>query len=268
MILGAVRVSPLLQLDEGERVDVIELSEVSRTYGRGGGRTMALNTVSIAFATGSLTAVVGPSGSGKTTLLQLAAGLDRPTDGRVIFEGRSIERWRQARLTRLRQQRMGFVFQSYNLLPALSVAENVALPSRLSGRRLRRAELDALLERVGLAQRRRAHPDQLSGGQQQRTAIARALAGDPAVIFADEPTGALDIVTAHEVLGLLRDCVDRDGRTVLMVTHDPVAASIADRVLFMADGQVRGELLQPTSGEVAAELTALMTTQMVGRVAA
>jgi putative ABC transport system ATP-binding protein len=249
--------------DAGERdaaaVNVVELDGVSRWFGRGGGRTAALCEVSAGFAAGSFTAVVGASGSGKSTLLHCAAGLDRPTSGRVLFEGRSIEGLSQARLTRLRQQRMGFVFQSYNLLPALSVADNVALPLRLRGQRPGRRQVEEVLDRVGLADRWRARPDQLSGGQQQRTAIARALVTEPAVIFADEPTGALDIVSSRGVLALLRACVDRDGRTVVMVSHDPVCAAAADRVVFVADGRIVGEVTRPTPDLVASRLITLLT---------
>ena len=241
-------------------VDVVVLDGVSRWFGRGGGRTVALAEVSVGFAAGSFTAVVGASGSGKSTLLHCAAGLDRPSSGRVLFEGRSIEGLAERRLTRLRQQRMGFVFQSYNLVPALSVADNVSLPLRLRGQRPSRRRIEEALGLVGLTDQRRARPDELSGGQQQRTAIARALVTDPAVIFADEPTGALDIVSARGVLTLLREASDRDGRTVIVVTHDPVSAAAADRVLFMADGRLRGEAIRPSPEQVATRLTALITT--------
>ncbi|WP_241845271.1 ABC transporter ATP-binding protein [Streptomyces sp. CB02261] len=217
----------------------------------------ALDGVDLDFQAGTFTAVMGPSGSGKSTLLQCAAGLDRPTAGRVEVGGTALEGLSERRLTLLRRDRIGFVFQSFNLLPSLTAAQNVALPLRLAGRRPSRAEVRQALARVGLAGRERHRPGELSGGQQQRVALARALITRPAVLFGDEPTGALDSTTSREVLDMLRELVDRDGQTIVMVTHDPVAAARADRVVFLVDGRVAGELPDPTVERVAARMTRL-----------
>ncbi|MER7954770.1 ABC transporter ATP-binding protein [Streptomyces sp. NPDC096030] len=227
----------------------------------------ALDGVDLDFRTGTFTAVMGPSGSGKSTLLRCAAGLDRPTGGTVELAGTALEGLSERRLTLLRRDRIGFVFQSFNLLPSLTAAQNVALPLRLAGRRVSRGEVRAALERVGLGGRERHRPGELSGGQQQRVAIARALITRPAVLFADEPTGALDSGTSREVLKLLRELVDRDGRTIVMVTHDPVAAASADRVVFLVDGRVEGELHAPTAERVAARMAGLETTPRTEAVA-
>ena len=229
--------------------DVVRLAGVTKRYGGKSAATTALNDITLGFERGSFTAVMGPSGSGKTTLLYCAAGLARPTAGTVTLDG--------TELTRIRRERIGFVFQSFNLLPELSAADNVALPLRLSGKHPRRAAVTAALDQVGLADKRRARPGQLSGGQQQRVAIARALIGSPSVVFADEPTGALDLVTGAEVLGMLRSLVRAAGTTVVMVTHDPVAASRADRVVFLADGRIAGEILRPEVDAVAARMAHL-----------
>ncbi|GGT70411.1 ABC transporter ATP-binding protein [Streptomyces lateritius] len=219
----------------------------------------ALDGVDLDFRTGTFTAVMGPSGSGKSTLLQCAAGLDRPTAGTVEVGGVALEKLSERRLTLLRRDRIGFVFQSFNLLPSLTAAQNVALPLRLAGRRPSRTEVREALGRVGLAGRERHRPGELSGGQQQRVAIARALITRPGVLFGDEPTGALDSTTSREVLTMLRELVDRDGQTIVMVTHDPVAAARADRVVFLVDGRVAGELVAPTVERVAARTAALET---------
>jgi putative ABC transport system ATP-binding protein len=200
--------------------------------------------------------VMGPSGSGKSTLLQCAAGLDRPTSGSVLLGETELTTLRESRLTRLRRDRIGFVFQAFNLLPALTAAQNVALPLRLAGRRPGRAEVREVLARVGLADRAGHRPGELSGGQQQRVAIARALITGPDVLFADEPTGALDSSTGRAVLHLIRAMAD-EGQTVVMVTHDPVAAAYADRVVFLADGRLHGALDAPTAETVAARMTRL-----------
>nr|WP_239091437.1 ABC transporter ATP-binding protein [Streptomyces sp. SID14478] len=218
--------------------------DVRREYS--GGRVRALDGVSVGFERGSFTAVMGPSGSGKSTFLHCAAGLDRPTAGSVRLDGVELGGLRERALTRFRRERIGFVFQAFNLLPALSVVDNVTLPLRLAGVRLERGAVDEVLERVGLGGKRRSRPGELSGGQQQRVAVARALVTRPAVIFGDEPTGALDTRSAAEVLTLLRQSVDGAGQTVVMVTHDPVAAAYADRVVFLADGRLVGELKRPT----------------------
>ncbi|MEU3399002.1 ABC transporter ATP-binding protein [Streptomyces filamentosus] len=221
------------------------------------GEVRALDGVDLDVAAGTFTAVMGPSGSGKSTLLRCAAGLDRPDAGRVEVAGTALEGLGERRLTLLRRDRIGFVFQSFNLLPTLTAAQNVALPLRLAGRRPARGEVRAALARVGLAGRERHRPAELSGGQCQRVAVARALIARPAVLFADEPTGALDSTTGAEVMDLLRALVDEEGRTLVMVTHDPVAAARADRVVFLADGRLAGELAAPTAGAVAARLAGL-----------
>ena len=237
--------------------DAVALRRVSRRYGSGGSAVTALDDVSLAFPHGSFTAVMGPSGSGKSTLLQCAAGLDRPTSGSVTVDGTTLTGLGERRLTLLRRERIGFVFQAFNLLPALTAEQNVALPLRLAGRRVPRALVREALRRVGLGDRARHRPAELSGGQQQRVALARALVTRPAVLFADEPTGALDSRTGHEVLGQLRGMADREGRTVVMVTHDPVAAARADRVVFLVDGRVHDELTGAGADAVAARMTGL-----------
>ena len=236
---------------------MVELDDLVRVFGRGEGAVRALDGVSLSLAAGSFTAVMGPSGSGKSTLLQAAAGLDRPTSGRVRLGEHELGELGEKALARLRREHIGFVFQSFNLLGALTAEQNVALPARLAGRRLPRSVVRGALERVGLGERARHRPAQLSGGQQQRVAIARALVGEPDVMFADEPTGALDSRSGRSVLALLRDTVDEGGRTLVMVTHDPSAAAWADRVVFMADGRLAGELTAPTAEAVAERLTGL-----------
>jgi putative ABC transport system ATP-binding protein len=236
---------------------MVRLDSLVRVFGRGEGAVRALDGVSLGFERATFTAVMGPSGSGKSTLLQLAAGLDRPTSGLVRLGDLDLSELGERGLARLRRERVGFVFQSFNLLGSLTAAQNVSLPSRLAGRRLRRGEIAEALARVGLADRARHRPAQLSGGQQQRVAIARALVGEPDVVFADEPTGALDTRSGREVLALLRSTVDDGGRTLVMVTHDPSAAAWADRVVFMADGHLAGELRAPSAEAVAERLTGL-----------
>jgi len=237
--------------------DVVRLTEVRKTYGGRRNSVTALDGVTIGFPRASFTAVMGPSGSGKSTFLHCAAGLDRPTSGSVLLEDRELTKLSEVELTRLRRDRVGFVFQAFNLLPAFSVQDNVTLPLRLAGRRAPKDAVDRVLRQVGLAERRRHLPGELSGGQQQRVAIARALITRPAVLFADEPTGALDTRTAREVLNLLRASVDQAGQTIVMVTHDPVAASYADRVVFLADGRLVGELYRPSPEAVAERMTHL-----------
>ena len=228
-----------------------------KTYGRGGAGTVALDGIDLTFAAGAFTSIMGPSGSGKSTLLHCVAGLEDPDRGQVRLAGTDLSGLDEAARTVLRRGRIGFVFQSFNLVPTLTVAMNVALPLVLAGRRPDPAAVDAALASVGLAGTQRRRPVQLSGGQQQRVAIARALVVRPAVLFADEPTGALDSATGHEVLGLLRDLVDASGRSVVMVTHDPVAAARSDRVVFLVDGRVAGELLAPTPEAISARMTGL-----------
>ena len=240
--------------------DAIRLQHVVRTFGSGDTAVTALHDLSLSFVEGTFTAVMGPSGSGKSTLLQCAAGLDRPTSGSVLLSDTDLTTLRETRLTRLRRDRIGFVFQAFNLLPTLTAEQNVALPLRLAGRRPGRAEVRAALARVGLADRARHRPGELSGGQQQRVAIARALITRPDVLFADEPTGALDSTTGREVLRMLRAMVDDERQTIVMVTHDPVAAARADRVVFLADGRLDGTLDTPTAEAIAARMTRMAST--------
>ncbi|MFD7419042.1 ABC transporter ATP-binding protein [Streptomyces californicus] len=234
----------------------VRLRSVTRSYGKGASAVTALDNVSLDILRGTFTAVMGPSGSGKSTFLQCTAGLDRPTAGQVFLGETDLSGLSEKKLTLLRRDRIGFVFQAFNLLPSLTAAQNVALPLRLAGRRPGRSDVLDVLEKVGLRERAGHRPGELSGGQQQRVALARALVTRPEVLFGDEPTGALDTTTGREVLTLLREMVDR-GQTVVMVTHDPVAASFADLVLFLTDGRVHGELLAPTAEQVAAHMTGL-----------
>ncbi|RHW27745.1 ABC transporter ATP-binding protein [Nocardioides immobilis] len=229
-------------------------------YGDGPTAVRALDHVDLAFAPGTFTAVMGPSGSGKSTFLTCAGALERPTTGTVLVAGQDVSALGEDDRTRLRRERIGFVFQSFHLLPYLTAEQNVALPLRLAGHRLtrgNRVRVRALLGQVGLEGRHDRLPSELSGGQQQRVAIARALVTSPAVVLADEPTGALDSRTAAEVLTLLRSCVDELGQTIVMVTHDPVAASYADRVAFLVDGRVAGWMDAPTADAVAGQLAHL-----------
>ena len=235
----------------------VQVVDVSKTYGRGQSSVHALRGVTAAFNEGTFTAVMGPSGSGKSTLLHVAAGLDRPDRGDVHIAGDDLGRKSQSALTRLRRDRVGFIFQAYNLMPALTVAQNIELPARLSGRRADRAWLAEVAARVGLTERLGHRPAQLSGGQQQRVAIARALVTRPDVLFADEPTGALDSRTGAEILDLMRECTDREGLTIVMVTHDPLAASHADGVLFLADGRIVHHLASPSADAIAERMTHL-----------
>ncbi|KJE23061.1 ABC-type antimicrobial peptide transport system, ATPase component [Frankia torreyi] len=238
----------------------VALRDVRKVYGRRSATVAGLDGVTLDFGRGTFTAVMGPSGSGKSTLLQCAAGLDRPTTGEVLIDGEPIGGLDETALTLLRRDRIGFVFQAFNLVPSLSAELNVGLPLRLAGRRPRRSEVRDVLAAVGLGGHAHHRPAELSGGQQQRVALARALVTRPSVLFADEPTGALDSATGREVLALLRGMVDRDGQTIIMVTHDPIAASWADRVVFLADGRVAGELNDPTPQTVSARVNGLEAT--------
>ncbi|MCX5537259.1 ABC transporter ATP-binding protein [Streptomyces sp. NBC_00006] len=237
--------------------EALRLDRVRKVYGTDEAAVTALDEVSLSLPTGSFTAVMGPSGSGKSTLLQCAAGLDRPDGGTVTVDGEELTGGNEAALTKFRRTRIGFVFQQYNLLDTLTVEQNTSLPLRLAGRRVDRARVRETLRQVGLAERLGHRPAELSGGQRQRVAIARALVAEPAVVFADEPTGALDTRSAREVLTLLREAARLHGRTVVMVTHDPVAASYADTVLFLADGRLAGRLDAPSVDAVAERLAHL-----------
>jgi putative ABC transport system ATP-binding protein len=239
------------------RADVaVTLDGLTRSYRSKAGSVDALRGITHAFRAGTFTAIMGPSGSGKSTLLQLAAGLDRPTSGQVSIGGVALAGLSQTELTKLRRTTMGFVFQAYNLLDALTAFDNVALPARLAGQRADRAAVFDALDRVGLRDLARRRPPELSGGQQQRVAIARALHVRPQVLFADEPTGALDRHSGRVVLDLLRTTADQ-GQTVVMVTHDPLAASYADEVLFLADGLVVGRLRDADAAQIATAMSEL-----------
>ncbi|MFE4264795.1 ABC transporter ATP-binding protein [Streptomyces sp. NPDC056883] len=261
--------------------DAVRLESLTKTYGSGDSAVTALREIDLSFTRGSFTAIMGPSGSGKSTLLQCAAGLDRPTSGRVFIDGKDIVGLNETQLTELRRETTGFIFQAFNLLPSLTAEQNVALPMRLAGRKPGRRTVREALAQVGLENKAGSRPSQLSGGQQQRVAIARALVARPAVLFADEPTGALDLTTGRELLGTLRQLAgssvqvpavvpapapapgrgERVTTTIVMVTHDPNVAAYADRVLFLADGSLVGELLSPTAEAVAARMTALAVSR-------
>ena len=228
----------------------VAATAVTRRYGDGESAVDALRGVSLEVPSGQFTAVMGPSGSGKSTLMHLLAGLDRPTSGSVQIGSEEISDMADRKLMKLRRKHIGFVFQSFNLLPTLTAEENVTLPLAIARVKPAKEEVDALLARVGLTERRDHKPSELSGGQQQRVAIARALIARPTVLFADEPTGNLDSASGTAVLQLLRDAVDLDGQTTLMVTHDPRAAAAADRVVFLADGRIVGDLTAPSEDEI------------------
>ena len=223
---------------------------ITKRYGTGPAAVRALDRVTAALPAGQLTAVMGPSGSGKSTLLYCLSGLETVDSGTVYLGETNLSELSERELTRLRRNRIGFVFQSFNLLPALSAGENLLLPLRIAGRRPDQNWIELVVDAVGLRDRLSHRPGELSGGQQQRLAVARALAGQPAVVFADEPTGNLDSRSSADLLNLLRRCVDDLGETVVMVTHDPVAAEYADLVLFISDGHVVDEMIEPTSDRV------------------
>jgi putative ABC transport system ATP-binding protein len=223
---------------------------VSKVYGRGDASVRALDDVSASLYAGQFTAIMGPSGSGKSTLLHVLAGLDRPTSGEVHIGDTDLTSLNDRQLTMLRRDEVGFIFQSFNLLPTLTAAENIELPIRIAGRKPDALWIRSIVEMVGLGDRLRHRPAELSGGQQQRVAAARALASRPQIVFADEPTGALDSHSGADLLGFLQRAVRTGGQTVVMVTHDPVAAGYADRVLFLADGHIVDEMSDPTADTV------------------
>jgi putative ABC transport system ATP-binding protein len=222
----------------------------TKIYGRGPTEVVALDHVDVDFAAGELTAIMGPSGSGKSTLMHAMAGLDRLTSGSVTIGDLDLSKASEKQLTLLRRDHLGFVFQAFNLVPTLTAKENITLPMDLAGRKPDRDWVDHIVETVGLTGRLRHRPNQLSGGQQQRVAVARALAGRPRLIFADEPTGNLDSNAGAEILAFMRHAVRELGQTIVMVTHDPVAASYAHRVVFLADGRITGRLADPTPDAV------------------
>ena len=235
----------------------VSATAVARRFGSGEAAVDALRGVSIEVPAGQFTAVMGPSGSGKSTLMHLLAGLDRPTDGQVHVGGQDISTMPDKALTKLRRTHIGFVFQQFNLLPTLTAEENILLPLTIAGAKPERGVLDTLIARVGLDDRRGHTPAELSGGQQQRVAVARALISEPTVLFADEPTGNLDSTSGAVILELLRDVTDLDGQTTVMVTHDPRAAAIADRVLFLADGRIVADVAHPTEADILAQMKAV-----------
>jgi putative ABC transport system ATP-binding protein len=231
-------------------MNIVSTADLRRTYGEGETAVHALAGVTLSFPAGQFTAIMGPSGSGKSTLMHLLAGLDSPTSGSVVIDGQELAGLDDKGLTRLRRDRLGFVFQAFNLVPVLTAEENITLPLTLAGREPDRGWLDKLIDTVGLRDRLTHRPSELSGGQQQRVAVARALVSRPSVMFADEPTGNLDSTTSGEILALLRDSVDTLGQTTVMVTHDAHAAAIADRVLFLADGDIVRDLGPSSAHEI------------------
>ncbi|MBY8879142.1 ABC transporter ATP-binding protein [Actinacidiphila acidipaludis] len=237
--------------------EALRLEALTKVYEGTSRPVTALDAVSLTLPAGSFTSVMGPSGSGKSTLLQCAAGLETPTSGRVLVGGEELPSGGEAAVTRFRRGRVGFVFQQYNLVPYLTVAQNVTLPQRLAGRRPARKECATVLGVLGISELAERRPAELSGGQQQRVAIARALVSRPAVLFADEPTGALDTASGRQVLRLLQEAVREFGQTVVMVTHDPVAAACAESVVFLADGRIVDRLAAPDADEVARRMTRL-----------
>lgn len=244
--------SPTATTDEplGVRTLAARAIGLEKVYGSGDTAVRALDGVSVDFPTGEFTAVMGPSGSGKSTLMHCLAALDRPTAGQVLLGDTDVTGLNDKQLTLLRRDRIGFVFQAFNLLPQLNALENIELPLRLAGRKADPEWFQRVIDTVGLADRLTHRPAELSGGQQQRVAVARALAGKPDIVFADEPTGNLDSQSGSEVLNFLRRSVDDHNQTIVMVTHDPVAAGYADRVVFLADGRVVDELRAPTADAV------------------
>jgi putative ABC transport system ATP-binding protein len=224
--------------------------DLVKIFGHGDAAVRALDGISVEFAAGRFTAIMGPSGSGKSTLLHCMAGLDTPTSGRVLIGDADLTTLSEKKLTQLRRDRVGFVFQGYNLVPTLTASENITLPMDIAGRKPDSTWLDTVIDTVGLRDRLRHRPTELSGGQQQRVAAARALAGRPDIVFADEPTGNLDSKAGHELLDFLRQAVTEFGQTIVMVTHDPTAAGFADRIVFLADGRVVDEMSEPTAERV------------------
>ncbi|MBT1178110.1 ABC transporter ATP-binding protein [Bifidobacterium vespertilionis] len=224
--------------------------DLTKTYGGGDSQVVALDHVNVEFARGAMTAIMGPSGSGKSTLMHCMAGLDTPTSGQVFVEGLEVSAMGQKQLTNLRRQQIGFIFQSFNLVPTLSAEENILLPLQIAGKPIDRAWFNQVVHVVGLERRLTHRPSQLSGGQQQRVACARAMMARPSVIFADEPTGNLDSRSSREVLGFLKQSVREYGQSIVMVTHDPRAASYADRVLVLADGRITRDLNHPSYDDI------------------
>ncbi|WP_408899540.1 ABC transporter ATP-binding protein [Nocardioides sp. R1-1] len=239
--------------------------DLHKRYGSGDSEVRALDGVSLDVGAREFTAIMGPSGSGKSTLMHCLAALDTPTAGEVQIGEVTLSRLRDKALTALRREQVGFVFQAFNLVPTLTARENILLPLSLAGRRPDPAWFDTVVDTVGLRDRLGHRPSQMSGGQQQRVACARALVGKPSIVFADEPTGNLDSTSGAEVLGFLRRSVDEFGQTIVMVTHDPVAASYCDRVVFLADGRIVDEIREPGRDQILEHMTALQTAPALRR---
>jgi putative ABC transport system ATP-binding protein len=256
-VSDTIAASPATAVDSPHAGPVVSATDVTRRYGSGETAVDALRGVSLEVPKGQLTAVMGPSGSGKSTLMHILAGLDRPTSGEVAVEGIEISKLNDTELTKLRRKHIGFIFQFFNLLPMLTAEENVLLPISIAGEKTDRKWTSELMSRIGLADRRTHRPAELSGGQQQRVAIGRALVSRPTIVFADEPTGNLDSHTSEEILNLLRDSVDAYAQTTVMVTHDPRAAAIADRILFLSDGLIVKDMGQSDASDVLAVMTEL-----------
>jgi putative ABC transport system ATP-binding protein len=242
------------------RTPAVRVSALTKTYGTGAALVRALDDVTLDLYAGEFTAIMGPSGSGKSTLMHVCAALDSADSGTVLVGDHDLGRMNDRQLTALRRDEIGFVFQSYNLVPTLTAAENIRLPLAIAGRRPDAGWYDAVIDTVNLADRLTHKPNELSGGQQQRVAVARALVSRPQVVFADEPTGNLDSRSSAEVLDLLRRSVDDHGQTVVMVTHDPIAAAYTDRVLFLADGRVVDEVREPEQEQVLEIMTRMVAT--------
>lgn len=251
------QVSPTITTTNIETDIAARAVDATKIYGSGDTEVMALDGVTVEFQRGRFTAIMGPSGSGKSTLMHCLAGLDSLTSGEVFIGDTDLSSLSERNLTLLRRDKIGFVFQAYNLVPTLTALENITLPMDLAGRDPDQDWLDEVIDAVGLADRLGHRPSELSGGQQQRVAVSRALASNPEIIFADEPTGNLDSTTGSEILHFMRDAVDRLGQTIVMVTHDPVAASCADRAVFLVDGRIVDEILEPTAEMVLDEMKSL-----------
>jgi putative ABC transport system ATP-binding protein len=254
--------SPVAELIPAEPQAVAQAVGLSKVYGSGLATVTALDDLSVDFARGQLTAIMGPSGSGKSTLMHCMAALDTPTSGRIVIDGVDIGPLKDRALTQLRRDRLGFVFQAYNLIPTLTARENITLPVDIAGHHVDDAWFDTVVDTLGIRDRLSHRPSELSGGQQQRVACARALISRPAIVFADEPTGNLDSRASAEILSFLRRSVDEFGQSIVMVTHDPGAAGYADRVLFLADGKIVGELAHPTPEAV---LERMKSFELAGR---
>jgi putative ABC transport system ATP-binding protein len=261
--MTALHTSTLGELGTVAEVDpVARAVGLSKIYGTGEAAVVALDNVTVEFGRGRLTAIMGPSGSGKSTLMHCMAALDAPTSGQVVIDGVDIRGLKDKALTMLRRDRLGFVFQAYNLVPTLTARENITLPLDIAGAKLDIAWFDKVVDTLGIRDRLSHRPNELSGGQQQRVACARALVSRPALVFADEPTGNLDSRASAEILAFLRHSVDEFGQSIVMVTHDPVAASYADRVLFLVDGRLVDEILAPTTSAV---LERMKSFELAGR---